>query len=672
MMRTCMYLLCLLCCLSTTHGLGGEKAAYQITPLSSSQISHRQHVCDRYDRYRAGEIELKDALSGLSLKPMLTIEESRSSNFKYSHEEGIDKDNPGIIVELFDAIAERANFTWRASFGVTEVAGTYNLTWTELLHWSIENYDISINDWDHSAERMAMGVTYTVPWYDGSLILIDRRKSNNDGTNTINPLNWTKPFEPAVWGMIILTVIISAMVYQLIEYLNGEQEERSLYQWFSDNLYLSAINFSQNFEYAPNSFAGRIFGVSMTLWALVITATYTANLASLFVEARVDPGLVESMEEAVVFGYPVCTYENTNSDFYIRETFPKANRKPREDDMVSLESLRNGECALAVIGKDTWLTKQLDEDYNPNCDLEWIGDTVKVVDAGFAVVADVGFKCSSLVRHVVNLHLTSLIEEGVMAAIWNKYRELEDDGHCQYEDDSNVQSRRQLRFHESQKPKSRHRGAGPDKKHRILKSGGLASSGSDTGDNIDADTLTLQQMAGTFLVHYGAMAVAVIVSFITVYAEKKNWFHCADQVKVMNRMHGPIIGMPPRANTFVVRNRRDRRDNDLDISHFSHNTGNGTRVVRNRRDDALDISYSSHCQQERARFSPENEYTELVAKQTALETKIDEMNEVNRKRLAEMDRKFTEMGRHQIVLGAKMDRLLELLHYPGVQDTYAL
>ncbi|CAB9526098.1 receptor subunit 1 [Seminavis robusta] len=580
-------------CLSTANGVGAaELAAYNMTPATPNHVSLRQDVCGRYQKYDAGEIELKDALSGLSLNPVFTHDIHGVAS-KYSLETGIDTTNPGILIELLDAVAQRANFTWRDSFAITSTPDAYNMTWRELLVWSIENYDISIHGWAHTVERMEQGVTFTEPWLDASYILIDRRKSLRD-TKTIDPFNWTKPFEPAVWGMILLTVLVSALVYQLIEHLSGEREDRSLYQWFSDNLYLSAINFSQNFEYAPNSFGGRIFGVSMTIWALVIVATYTANLASLFVEERIEPVLVDSMEKAVVYGSPVCTFQNTNSDFFIRETYPKAILVPKVDEISMFEALRNGECELAVTFAGSWLLHQVNEEVNPDCDLEWVGDKVKTVKSGWAVIADAGNKCSSLVRQVVNLHLVDIVEEGFLDELWEKYRDLVDDGTCTYE---SLDDRRRLQQPKSTPPSAKAQNvASATTRHRILKGAGRSASG--TEDGVDADTLTLQQMAGTFIVHYGAMAIAVLVSLVAVYAEKKKWFQKEGQVveKVINRTHGPIIGMPPPLNTYVVRN----SDDALDISHVSHNTGNGSRIVRN--------DTGNYSRQERARFSSENDY----------------------------------------------------------------
>ena len=153
--------------------------------------------------------------------------------------------------------------------------GGEDITFTDLLVWSVDTYDISINWWDSTLERLERGTSFLKPWFDGSIILIQKGARNPEviDEDTIRWWNWSRPFEPAVWLLTILTVITSGMTYQIIEHFNNDRDNRSWWQWFSDGVYLSAINFPQNYEFQPKSAAGRIFGVSIGFWALVMTAT---------------------------------------------------------------------------------------------------------------------------------------------------------------------------------------------------------------------------------------------------------------------------------------------------------------------------------------------------------------------------------------------------------------
>ncbi|CAB9505230.1 receptor subunit 1 [Seminavis robusta] len=542
---------------SLTEGIG-EKPAFKISPLSEGNATYRSDVCDRFNQFSDGKISLRHALSGLALRPIM----EHGDFFHFSHDQGIDPVDPGFLGELMDILAARANFTWRDSFAIMWMPDEdwTVLSWTDYLVWSVNHFDISVTWWDHSIERMEKGVAFVEPWYDGSLVLINQHDPPIQESSIVLS-NWLLPFDASVWMLIITTIIASALVYQLIEFMNDEREERSMYQWFSDNLYLSSLNFSQNFEYAPNSLAGRIFGISMSIWALVITATYTANLASLLVQHGKQGLVIDSIERAMVANVPICTYGGSNSDTVIQNKYQKAIRRPMETELLMYQALRQGQCGLAVTSMDTWLTYFSNEDYNPDCDLEWVGRQLLTIKSGFAVKADSGDLCSSLIRDVLNLHLAEIVGEGILEELWRKHRAKLQTIDCDAQEsgDRNSRARRGLLssswFSNQDIPPQQ----------RSLKGGGsttaASSSSSSSGGAGETSSLSIESMLGTFVMHWSAMAVALLVSVLSVHFERwqKKRLEAANCVveQVRFRGHGPIIGMPPRMNTFVIRNKHD-------------------------------------------------------------------------------------------------------------------
>ncbi|CAB9511115.1 receptor subunit 1 [Seminavis robusta] len=477
----------------------------------------RQNICDRYEDFATGKTQLRDALSRMKLHALLMNDEFLS----YTAKEGLSPEDPGIIAEIMDVLAERANFTWRDSFGVMEETSFSNKSWTERLIWSVENFDIAVSC-------------------------------------NVNLLNWAKPFEPAVWAVILMTIILSAAVYQLIEQLSDEREDRSWFQWFSDNLYLSSLSFTQNFEYAPNSVAGRIFGVSTGVWALVITATYTANLASLFVETQRPSVVIDSVEQAVLLGVPICTWEGTNQHEFVSNKYQKAILVPKPSQRELYKALRRGECGLAVGYRDSWLTYEKQSLYNPDCDLEWVGRQIKTIKSGFAVKADAGDLCSSFTRDVLNVHFVEFLNEGGLDRLWEKHRSKSQDLNCAAADEGTGTvsifdgRRRRLGANVSSVASS------TPGNHRRLKAAARAAASSTSSDGSSYDALSMHQMIGTFALHWISMTFALLVSVVAKYYSKWEKKELAKQglerEQQTFRKHGPIVGMPPRANTFVIRN----------------------------------------------------------------------------------------------------------------------
>jgi hypothetical protein len=612
-MRSSSLLLLFACCLilKAAQGLmGGELASYDTPPLTLN-ISHRQDVCSRYDQFRSGELELRFALDGLALRPILRLNEY----FNYDKETGIDPDDPGLMATLLDEIAERAGFTWRDSFAILERPSEpviNNITWTftDLLAWSVDSYDIAINWWDQSVERMERGVAYMEPWFDGSVILIDQEDPVEE-KERINIFNWLKPFTPAVWLLTIVTVILSGVCHQYLEWINGDRKERTHWQWFSDNFYLSWMNITQNYEYAPNSFSGRLFGISMGIWALLMTATYTANLASLLVEAKATPFAVESIEEAIVLKISICTYGNTNADIIIKQRHKNAIRLPFDSELEAYEALRRGECGLVASYHDNWLGYQQDSRYNPNCDLKWVGRTVETIKAGFAAKADAGHKCSSLIRDVVNLHLTELTSANILEEVWERHRSKTAQEYatdCADDDaDADNEARRLL---QGQAPRrlTRRRALQPPQqessRRRKLKGGGN-SAAANSADG-EGERLTVEQMAGVFVLHFLMTVISVGMSLADNYLTKRRRLkqlllkprqQLAESRRVSFREHGPIIGTPPHINTYLQDNPpnlKQLEDSPTNLKHLA--VGDFTEsTVRTDMTDQSDGLSASNC-----------------------------------------------------------------------------
>lgn len=242
----------LLCCFSCSDwfriagvnaddtDLGGEMAFFT-TPQMATGITHRQNVCDRYLAFRNGTMNIKNALAGLQLNVLMGA--YNGSYFNYDDENGIDPTYPGIAAIIMDELAQRAGFTWRDSFGIfTDPKGAdYNETWTDVLVWGVEHYDVNIDWWARNLERMNMGVAFTREWYDSSIIMIGKKDPDeftDENLGFHDFWNWLRPFNGAVWWTTVATIVMSGLVFQLLEYLVDERKDRKFWVWFSENMYL--------------------------------------------------------------------------------------------------------------------------------------------------------------------------------------------------------------------------------------------------------------------------------------------------------------------------------------------------------------------------------------------------------------------------------------------------
>lgn len=519
------------CCLSSVSATGGEKAAFTTTPevipsdirdhdfdtnssnMIGNRTTHRQDLCGRYNQFRNRKIHLRDALRGLQSNVLFP----NNLGFMYTPEYGIDPVYGGLGVDIVDELAKRAGFTWRNSFGWSLAPTTYNMTWTEQLWWGVNTYDIYLNRWDKSLERMDMGVAYLEPWYDASIILIEKREQDgwyHDASGPLALWNWARPFDANVWLLIIATILLSGLVYQFLEFNDGDRQDRSQAQWFNDNVYLSLLNFTQNFSYAPTSSATRLFSVSMAFWAMIVGATYTANLAGFMISQRQQAPTINSILEAINQEIPICTYANTNSDVVIKERYPNAIRVPFATEREMYESFHSGKCGLVADHTSSWYTKRLRKQFNPDCNLEVVEQQVADIKASFAIKADVGFKCTSLIRDVLDVHMKEMIAEGDIRKAWERYRARLRDNQCTFppQDTGATSSGIMNAYAEnggSRRLQNNNRNAN--------------SQTADIGEGVGGsgeESLSVNEMAGTFILHFGLMFVAIVISLGTPYWER--------------------------------------------------------------------------------------------------------------------------------------------------------
>ena len=87
-----------------------------------------------------------------------------------------------------------------------------------------------------------------------------------------------------------------------------------------------------------------ILVISLCFWSLVISATYTANLASVMISKREPVYLATSLVEAQYKGVPVCAGEGFHIADKLRNAYPEINLVLSEGVTNCYHDLRAGKC----------------------------------------------------------------------------------------------------------------------------------------------------------------------------------------------------------------------------------------------------------------------------------------------------------------------------------------
>ena len=222
----------------------------------NNSTSYRTNVCDRQELLYHDEIKLRDALRGLNLSVYIKnyANESGKDLFALTENGTIPQNRSelGLTAVILDEVAERAGFTWRNRFGSDKSineAEDGNKTYTDLLIWSTDTYDISADIWGRSNERKARGVNFVEFFYDNSFILVTKENKSSSNSNRSGLWSFLRPFSNWVWISIGISIFVTSFLYTFLERLESHADERDLENQPLATAFLTAMSFTGNFEF---------------------------------------------------------------------------------------------------------------------------------------------------------------------------------------------------------------------------------------------------------------------------------------------------------------------------------------------------------------------------------------------------------------------------------------
>lgn len=450
---------------------GQEAPLYNATTVAQrpDQMA-RNGLCDLHRMVEAGEIELRNALEGIDIHPGIF-------RYQLNKETGaIDPVHPGMGIQVLDEIARRAKFEWRNSFGVVD-SPTENQTWGDVLDYTIDTYDI-MGDWYlKTTERVAANMLFPEKWYDGSLIMV-RKATVEDGS-----FDWDaflRPFTPGVWWLIVGTTFFSGVVYYLIERFGSAGPRHSLSP--ARAIYENFLNLTGHYHLDPKDVGNWIHSFSFCFLALVLLATYTANLASFMVIRNTPVITINEIQDVIKNDLRLCLMDGSAAETFIREQFQSLQIVEKTKIVDSYLGLDADDCDVLLTTIDTWQSKKNDIVYNEDCTKEWVGRVVQQNDAGF-ILRDSEKLCSSLLRDVFTLHLMEMKRDKTFQKIWDTERAKSVTNNCA--------------------------AAG-------------ASSSEDSGDNDEMMQLGVKNLGGIFIFHAVLLAVGVAMTVTNKLAPWQN------------------------------------------------------------------------------------------------------------------------------------------------------
>ncbi|XP_060762709.1 glutamate receptor ionotropic, NMDA 1b isoform X2 [Neoarius graeffei] len=343
----------------------------------------------------------------------------------------------GFCIDLLIKLAMTMNFTYEVhlvadgKFGTQERVNNSNKKeWNGMMGELLGGLaDMIVAPLTINNER-AQYIEFSKPFkYQGLTILVKKEIPRS----TLD--SFMQPFQSTLWLLVGLSVhVVAVMLYLLDRFspfgrfkVNSEEEEEdaltlSSAMWFSWGVLLnSGIG-----EGAPRSFSARILGMVWAGFAMIIVASYTANLAAFLVldrpEERItginDPRLRNPSDKFIY-----ATVKQSSVDIYFRRQvelstmYRHMEKHNYESAAEAIQAVRDGKLHAFI-----WDSAVLEFEASQKCDLVTTGELF--FRSGFGI----GMRKDSPWKQNVSLAILSSHENGFMEDLdktWVRYQECD-------------------------------------------------------------------------------------------------------------------------------------------------------------------------------------------------------------------------------------------------------
>ncbi|XP_023936154.2 glutamate receptor ionotropic, kainate 3-like, partial [Bicyclus anynana] len=356
----------------------------------------------------------------------------------------------GFCVELIEQLARLLGFNYTF---VEQPDGDYGTLdratgrWSGMMRRLIEDESVhfAITDLTITAEREE-AVDFTTPFMNLGISILLRKPSKPEPAL----LAFLLPFSGGVWLCLGLAYVGASLVlfvvgrlcpaewqnpFPCVERPPALRNQFTLANalWFN----LGAV-LQQGSEIAPVAFGSRAVASVWWLFALVITSSYTANLATLLStetpsELLRDVAELADNERGIAYGAKAggATYkffEQSTDELYRRMYRVMREQKMPLTNQEGIQWAREGN--YAYFAESTTIEYTVER----KCDVTSVGDPLDSKGYGIAM------KKNSPYRHALNLALLSLQEDGVLRDMKRRWwKEMHGGGACKEPDEHDAQ-----------------------------------------------------------------------------------------------------------------------------------------------------------------------------------------------------------------------------------------
>lgn len=303
-----------------------------------------------------------------------------------------------------------------------------------------------------------------------------------------------------LWSAVSLTLyyffVLCCLFVGFPQFWNTDTDDRDLDGKPVASIFYAAIAFTGHYELRPNTNAARLVGFSFTFWSLIVASAYTANMASFLVTPRYAVFKYSTIEDALAKKAKLCVQGGAILETILNEEYGDRGimtvGKDSEKDIFTAlrDPTSKGGCDAVAHQFHSYEMYEHDKTVNFDCTVASEKKVQLVLPAGMATKVDNGpisrddgdpSKCTSLISHVLDYHLTNMANDGFLKEAWHQHLGIVGTIEC---------------FADT-------------------------AGGGEGGNDEETFSLTVQDVGGIFIVHAVLSAVAMLLAVYQFYRKAK-------------------------------------------------------------------------------------------------------------------------------------------------------
>ncbi|GAB6030252.1 Glutamate [NMDA] receptor subunit 1 [Chamberlinius hualienensis] len=337
----------------------------------------------------------------------------------------------GYCIDLLKTLSIKMNFTYNLRLGKDGQYGTFEKVngsdkkeWTGLMAELVnDRADMIVAPLTINQER-AQAVEFSKPFKYQGITILEKRHSKS---STL--VSFLQPFQETLWILVMVSVHIVALVLYLLDRFSPfgrfklgnsdamEEDALNLSSaiWFAWGVLLnSGIG-----EGTPRSFSARVLGMVWAGFAMIIVASYTANLAAFLVLERPETslsGINDARLRNPMENFTYATVKGSSVDMYFRRQVELSNMyRTMEGNNYNTAEEAIAAVKIGKLKAFIWDSSRLEYEAAQDCELVTAGELFGRSGYGIAL------QKNSPWSDQVTLSILHFHESGFMEELDNKW-----------------------------------------------------------------------------------------------------------------------------------------------------------------------------------------------------------------------------------------------------------